>query len=314
MEKRKKSLIVYNPTSGHAISEDILNIYRKTLDERGYDVSIIPTEREGHATEIVRDADDVDIVFSIGGDGTLNEVVKGNYLREKKIPICPISAGTCNDVASMLGYGKDPIKNLNIALDGIVEQVDIGMLNGDSPFAYVVGMGYFMNIPYETKGVDKRKNGYLAYIKAALPEIINKLKRYRTEVEVDGQKIDGSYSLIMVSNSNHIAGIDGFHKDVCLDDGEMEVLLCKSGSKRQFIKNFLMHFLGRDTDEIISLKGHDVSIKLLDKPDKNWCIDGEKLAYDGSEYKISVGKKMPFVTATGKNKKLFKKTDEVCKA
>lgn len=313
MENKKKSLIVYNPISGHAIDYKTLNIYCETLRENGYEVKVVATEYPGHATEIVKTADDADIVFSIGGDGTLNEVVKGNYLREKGIPVCPLSAGTCNDVATMLGYGKDPIENLNRALNGEVEEVDIGMIN-DDPFVYVVGMGKFMNIPYETKGKDKRKNGYLAYIKAALPELINKLKRYKAEVEVDGEKKDGSYSLIMVSNSNHIAGIDGFHRDVCLDDGEMEILLCRAENKRQFIRNFLMHFIGKKTDDIISLKGHDVSIRFLDKPEKNWCIDGEKLDYEGSDYKIRVGSKMPFVTTSKKNKKLFKRTNEVCKA
>lgn len=310
----KKCLIVFNPTSGHAVSGKVLEKFREKLDKRNYSVKIISTEYAGHATEIVRDSEKVDIIFSIGGDGTLNEVVRGNYLRDDKIPICPISAGTCNDVATMFGYGKDPVRNLELALDGgEVNEMDIGVIN-DKPFAYVVGVGSFMNIPYETKTIEKKKSGYLAYIKAALPEIINKLKRYKVEVEVDGERKDGNYSLIMVSNSNHIAGVDGFHKNVCLDDGEMEVLLCTAKNKREFVQSFASYLIRGKSERIISLRGHDVSIKFLDKPEKNWCVDGEKLDYDGHQYTIKVGKRIPFVTALKnkvKVKRLFRENHRI---
>ena len=132
------------------------------------------------------------------------------------------------------------------------------------------------------------------------------MKRYNAEVIVDGEKIDGNYSLIMVSNANHIAGINGFHKDVCLDDGKMEVLLCKSKNKREFITNFLKYFLGIPSNDIISLKAHDVSIRLFDMPEKAWCIDGEKYDYEGGEYHIEIKDKMSFLTPKIKKKKLFR--------
>lgn len=302
---QKKCLIIYNPVSGKGISDNLLKKYDKILSKKGYLVDFVATTHSKHATETVATAEDYDIVFSIGGDGTLNEVVRGNYLRDKKLTICPLPNGTCNDVASMLGYGKNPIENLNKALEGEIHDVDIGTIN-DNPFAYVVGVGKLMNIPYETKSEEKRKKGYMAYIKEGISEIIDKMKRYQAEVVIDGNKIDGSYSLIMVSNADHIAGINGFHKNVCLNDGEMEVLLCKSKTKREFITNFLKYFLGIPSSDIISLKAHDVSIKLLDTPEKKWCVDGEKYDYVGSEYNIKIQDKMDFLTPKIKRKQLFK--------
>lgn len=302
---KRKCLIVYNPNSGKGLGDKILSEYKDILHDRGYLVDIIKTKYCCHATDIVKNSDFYDIVFSIGGDGTLNEVVKGNYQRDEQLTICPLPSGTCNDVASMFGYGNNPIENLNMALDGEVHKVDIGMIN-DEPFTYVVGMGQFMNIPYETNREEKKKTGYFAYIKAGLMSILEKIKSYRAEVEVDGVKLDDEYSLIMVSNSNHIAGIDGFHKDVCLDDGEMEVILCKSKSKTEFIGDFLSFFAGNKTKNIISIKARDIKIKLKEKLKKKWCIDGEKFNYDGEEYHISVKDRMKFLTPVKvKTKKLF---------
>lgn len=306
-QEKNRCLIIYNPISGKGINKKVLDEYKKILHENGYSVDIVKTKYSSHATDTIKNADYYDVVFSIGGDGTLNEVVKGNYLRDgEKLTICPLPSGTCNDVASMFGYGNNPIENLNMALNGEVHNIDIGTIN-DSPFAYVVGMGQFMNIPYETTSEEKRKSGYLAYLKEGLISIANKMRRYKAEVEVDGVKLDDEYSLIMVSNANHIAGVDGFHKDVCLDDGKMEVLLCKSKNKFEFISDFLGYFTGQKSKNIISVKASDVKVKLKDKLEKKWCVDGEKYDYNGEEYHISVGNKMKFLTPSEKvkTKKLF---------
>lgn len=302
----KKCLIIYNPISGRGITPKILNEYYRILLENDYKADFIRTEYSNHATEIVKGATKYDVVFSIGGDGTLNEVIKGNYNREEKLTICPIPSGTCNDVASMFGYSKNPIDNLKMAINGEVNNLDIGTIN-NHPFIYVVGVGKFMNIPYETKSEDKRKNGYFAYIKEASEELFKLFKEYKVEITVDGIRLDGNYSLIMVSNSNHIAGINNFYKDICLNDGKMELLLCKAQTKQEFIGDFLKFFLRCKTKEIISLKAKNISMKFLDKPYKNWCVDGEKYIYDGIQYNIKIEEKMNFLMPKTKVKKLIKK-------
>lgn len=304
-EKQKKSLVIYNPNSGNAINKTIIDEYERILTSYGYSTTFIPTKHTNHATEIMKNVEDIDIVFAIGGDGTLNEVVNGNFYRKDKLIICPIPSGTCNDVATMLGYKKDPIENLKIALEGEVHSMDIGTIN-EQPFVYVVGMGKLMNIPYETKGIEKKKSGYLAYIKEFLNQIADRIKRYKAEITIDGVKLDDKYSLIMVSNSNHIAGINNFYKDVCLNDGEFEVLLCKSKNMKNFISSFLNFFLSKKTKDIISVKGKEINIKLLDIPDKNWCIDGEKFNYYGNKYTIKSDCKMKFLAPKNNTNQLFK--------
>ena len=303
-ERNKKCLVIYNPNSGKGMNPKLMDEYKKILHEHGYSVDVLATQYRCHATDFVSSCLNYDVLFSIGGDGTLNEVVNGNSRRDDKLVICPLPSGTCNDVATMLGYNSNPINNLKKALDGEVHNMDVGSIN-DKSFIYVVGTGKFLNIPYETKSEAKKKDGYFAYIKAGFSEIVNKIRRYRAEVTIDGEKLDGKYSLIMVSNANHIAGIDGFHKDVCLDDGKLEVLLCKSKNIQDFAGNFMMHLMGYKSDDIITMKASEVKVKMLDKPEKKWCIDGEEYRYDGEDYVIKVGEQMPFLTPKIKTKKLF---------
>lgn len=303
--KKKTCLIIYNPRSGKGKVKEKIDIYEKILKENNYEVDIVGTKGMGFATEAIVEAKYHDIVFAVGGDGTLNEVVRGNLMRSKKLTICPLPSGTCNDVATMLGYGTDPYKNMELVLSGEVKTMDICTIN-NTPFVYVVGMGKFMNIPYETKSSDKRKAGYLAYLKDGVKEALDKLRRYKAEITIDGNTMDGYYSLIMISNSDHVAGFNRFHKSVCLNDGEMEVLLCKAKNKSQFIKNFLMLFMGKSSNEMISMKAKNIKIKLIDRPSKKWCIDGEKYEYSGDTFDIKVNKKINILVPKENSEKLFK--------
>ena len=110
----------------------------------------------------------------------------------------------------------------------------------------------------------------------------------------------------MISNSDHVAGVERFHRNVCIDDGELEVLLCTAKTKTQFIKNFLLRFLGKQSDGIVSMTAKDINIKLIDKPAKKWCIDGEKYEYSGDTFHIKANKKMNILAPRASVEKLFK--------
>ena len=148
--------------------------------------------------------------------------------------------------------------------------------------------------------------GYFSYLKMGVKELINKIKKYKAKIKIDGKELDGNYSMIMVSNSNHIAGVDNFHKDVKLDDGQFEILLCKSSDIVDMSINFMRYFMGLETENIISLKGHDIDIEMDEISEKNWCIDGEELKENSKRIRILPKAKMKILTPKNiRNKKLF---------
>ena len=71
----KKCIVVYNSNSGKGIKKDMLNKFVETIRAKDYEVETIQTKYQGHAIDIVANAEDVDLLLSIGGDGTCNEVV-----------------------------------------------------------------------------------------------------------------------------------------------------------------------------------------------------------------------------------------------
>jgi diacylglycerol kinase (ATP) len=107
----KTCVVIYNPNSGHSLVKKNLPEYKALIEKYGYSVTFIGTEYRGHAKEIVNHIGYVDLLISMGGDGTFNEVVNGNLQRKKRLVLAHIPVGTTNDVGAMFGYGKD-IKNL----------------------------------------------------------------------------------------------------------------------------------------------------------------------------------------------------------
>ena len=89
----KKAVMIYNPNSGlddlfkkkdRLDTKKCISIFEKY----GYEVEIYRTKYPGHAKEIVSTLpSNVDFVVSVGGDGTFNETMTGNFLRKKRIVV-----------------------------------------------------------------------------------------------------------------------------------------------------------------------------------------------------------------------------------
>ena len=109
----KKCAIIYNPNSGKKISFNIMPQYEKMLNKYGYNVDVFYTKYKGHAKEIVKCLEYVDLVLSMGGDGTFNEVISGNYERCDRLVCAHIPIGTTNDIGTMMGYGKNMLNNFH---------------------------------------------------------------------------------------------------------------------------------------------------------------------------------------------------------
>ena len=285
----KKCAIIYNPYSGKKINFNLMPQFIKMLNDCDYEVMVYYTAYKGHATKIVKDLRQVDLLLSMGGDGTFNEVVTGNYKRRNMLVCAHIPMGTTNDIGSMLGYGKNMINNLKKTLEGEIKNIDICMIN-EKPFIYVATIGKFADIPYSTPRELKKKFGYFAYLSEGVKAFFNKTKLYDVTYMIDGIEYRGLFSFIIISSANRIAGINDFYKDVKLDDDRFEVLLCNFDKKADIIRSlyFLTMYDVEKVPGIHFYKTNNFKMNFQEKPKKNWCIDGEELADNGTSFEINI--------------------------
>lgn len=285
----KKCLVVYNPNSGKYNKEVTLPKIEKILNEYDYFVIIEKTKYKGDATSIVANIDKCDLVVSIGGDGTFNEVMTGNFMRKDRIVLCHLPSGTTNDVGAMWGYGKNMLNNLKLALNGKVKRIDVCTIN-DKPFVYSAGFGKFMNIPYETPRELKKRIGHLAYIREGARDFFRKVKLYDITYEVDNEKYRGLFSFALITNANRVAGINNFYKDIKLDDNKFEVLLCNITKLKDIVKT-LYFFALYDASKIPGFyfyQTDNIKIKFNSPLKKPLCIDGESFDDMSGSYNIKI--------------------------
>lgn len=303
----KKCVLIYNPNSGLIPRENILNKLKKIVNSYDYSCDVYLTNHKGHTSEIVSSLpDDTSLVISIGGDGTFNEAMTGNFKREKKLVLAHLPSGTTNDIATMFGYGKSIINNLKLTLEGKIQNIDICTING-KPFIYSAGFGKFMNIPYDTPRSLKKRIGYLAYLTEGAKSLNEKTELYDITYEIDGITLRGLYSFLIVTSANRIAGIKDFYKDIKLDDDKFEVLMCNVTNKLDIIKDLylLAKYDATRVPGFSFYKTNNIKITFNTPLKKSWCIDGEELNQVDNSYEIKIKNNIKILMPTKNIDKLF---------
>ena len=174
----RKCVVIINPKCGNGRIKNNLAKFETILDNYNYDFEIIFTEYRKHATKIVLELEnDIDLVISVGGDGTFSEVMNGNLKRENPLVLAHLPVGTTNDIGHMYGLGSNIFTNLKLILEGSVKEIDVGLINNYA-FTYVASFGKFMDIPYQTPQELKKRLGYFAYLFEIFKRIFNNIPKY----------------------------------------------------------------------------------------------------------------------------------------
>ena len=304
----KKCVVIINPKSGDSKGIREVKKIETIIENYNYDVKIILTKYRGHAKEIMKNLDnDIDLVISVGGDGTFSEVMNGNLERNKRIVLAHLPVGTTNDIGHMYGLGNNLYTNLKLILEGTIKKVDVGLINNHA-FTYVASYGKFMDIPYKTPQELKKRLGYMAYILEVVKRIFYHIPKHKINFYINGEKHTGKYTFIIISNANRIAGINNFYNDIKLDDDKLEVMFCSLNKKIDILKAFytlktsdVKYISGIEIYEVNHLK-----IEFLDKV-KPWCTDGEEFESKNLVYQFALKNDIEMLIPNKNIDKLFLK-------
>ena len=272
----KKMLFIYNPRAGRGRIKnelaDILDIFASG----GYEITIAPTRKNGDAEKIVAEREaDYDIVVCSGGDGTLDETVRGMMKNDYRTPLGYIPAGSTNDFGGSLALPKDMLKSANIIVDGADKAVDVGMFNNEA-FVYVAAFGAFTEVSYSTDQDMKNAIGHSAYILEGMKSF-GKIKPQHMKIEYDGEVIEDNFIYGMVTNSVSVGGIKGITgENVDLADGIFEVNLIrelKNPLEFQQLLSALAIGKYEFSENIVSFRSGHIKIESDEKV--AWTLDGE---------------------------------------
>lgn len=277
----KKTLLIFNPNAGEKRGLRFMSDTIKYMTEHGYICTALTTVARGSATEIVeRLGSENDIVICSGGDGTVNEVIRGMMALEKESrPILAyIPSGSTNDFANALEIPSNFSDIMRNITDGKVVSIDTGRFN-DRYYAYICAFGAFTDASYSTTQLQKNVWGSLAYFIKGIASIKD-IKPIKARITLDGAEvIEDDFIFCSISNSKIIGGIIRLNPGwVDMDDGKFEVLLIKypkNGVELGKIVNAITNKELKSCELIRMLNAKDIIIESLGDNPIDWSLDGE---------------------------------------
>jgi len=274
----KRCAIIYNPVSGRGIFKKKINYVVNRIEKQGYTVECFATERSKHAIDLVKEvcSKSLDLLVVAGGDGTLHECINGYDKSTYKPPIGYLPSGTACDVGRTLKIPKRIDFALDIIFNGHTVKMDYVESN-QGIFSYVAAIGTYVDIPYVTESKLKKRIGYLAYLITGIKEFFT-IPIIKAKITNDDGEFKGLYSLILIVNSRHVAGLNIVKKPV-LDDGLVDVVLFKYIPFFNNLLYFISFIIGPKV--LPGVKKFKTS-KLSIETEKlhTWNMDGEKANQD----------------------------------
>ena len=161
-------IVLHGKAAGDARVRNAVHALRKD----GYGVEVRVTWEPGDAARLTAEAvadagvGKVNCIVAGGGDGTINEVFAAAYAAglPEGCSLGVLPLGTANDFAHAAGV---PVKDLTAALQlaacGLLQRIDVGLLNG-KPFINLVSGGFGSRVTVETDPDLKQRLGGLAYV------------------------------------------------------------------------------------------------------------------------------------------------------
>lgn len=233
---REAAAIIVNPTSGRATALARAQEAQRLFADAGVSAALMPTQAAGHARSLAEDnAETYDVLVSVGGDGTLNEVINGVVDAESDTPIAIIPTGTANVVHKELALPDDLPSLVDIALRGDIRALDLGetvSLDADPyadlpaegrRFAMCAGAGFDAAI-VQTVHNERTEDGIrmLNYYLPTVQTLFNYPFPYM-RVTVDGMVVDGASTFTVVGNMRNYGGPFAFFDQARPDDGLLDV-------------------------------------------------------------------------------------------
>lgn len=229
-----KGLFIINPSSGRQNFKENLNQIagRLIMDKIVPTIDVFYTKKKDDAKNRVAllSEGEYDFVVSVGGDGTLNEVVNGLILSESNIPLAIISSGTVNDFATYLKLpgASDVDTFCQMIKDFQLKEVDAGKIN-DEYFINVVAGGILTDIAYKVPKDRKAILGKMAYYIEGALELPKQLSGdlMKLEYEVNGETKQEEVILFVIANSRSVGGFMGAAPLASVSDGLLDILVLK---------------------------------------------------------------------------------------
>ena len=217
--------LIFNPKARSQKGKKVLRFLMKRANR----FAMYATNHAGEARELAARfaAEGEPVVIAAGGDGTLNEVVRGLAGTPTILGVLP--AGTMNVFAREMGIPFDSLdRAFNIIERGHIREIDLFEANG-FPFVQMAGVGFDAQVIEETTWESKKMLGPLAYLVAAV-KVLGERPPKMEVVFDDGRREEGV--ALIAGNGSLYGGQFKVFRNADNSDSKIDVLVYKEAGYR----------------------------------------------------------------------------------
>lgn len=259
MNESKKLFFIINKFSGTGYEDSIEGRIIDECAARKCECTIEFTRQRGHATELAQRAvaENFDMAFAVGGDGTVNEVAQG--LIGSRVAMAILPKGSGNGLARHLGVPMKFSSALGLIGSNDVINMDTISINGKLS-VNVSGIGFDGHVAgmFGKNG----KRGLAGYTKLVLKEFMS-YKEFEADVTVDGTPLRTNSFIIALANSSQFGNNAVVAPLASVCDELIDVCFIRKVPFSQVIGFTAKMFAGRlDRSSLVEIrKGRNIAIR-----------------------------------------------------
>ncbi len=230
-----KAELIINQTAGGGkpqrhISE-ILN-YFDSLPGFEYQISYTPASGEATALSLQAAERGVDTIISVGGDGTINEIINGILQSTKQPALGIIPAGWANDFIKSVPIPKDIKHSCHIISQQKTKMIDVALINKHTYYANIFGIGLDAHIAalaniMKTKYPDWKTLSAYVYVFATIKTLLAPIPFFRVKITIDNQVIEDEMLFVAVANGQTEGGKFKIAPEAEIDDGFLDIYVVR---------------------------------------------------------------------------------------
>ena len=224
-------VLLMNPISGVSDKAGLREMLRENLEQMQVDHEFLTTDPSGAYTELrqkIRD-DGIRRVAIIGGDGTVSHVV--NALRDLPVEFAVIPAGSGNGLARAANIPTDPLRALELAVQGNAAPTDAFTINGRFS-CMLSGIGFDAQVAHDFAKMKKR--GLWTYVRISVANFFDAVE-YPFTLRFKGKEISTDAFFIAVANGNQFGNNFTIAPRASLHDGLLDIIVVQKMSKLQVL-------------------------------------------------------------------------------
>jgi diacylglycerol kinase (ATP) len=263
-----KLLFIINPGSGKK-KMDWGNIFPDFFkDKPSYTIELYELPRDIEPSVICKKIDQAqpDMVIAVGGDGTVKLVA--GCLQNKKMAMGIIPAGSANGLATELKIPTDPVKALELLLDGNVKTIHLTRIN-DQLCIHLSDIGFNAYVVKKFEGGQSR--GMWGYLKAAF-RVLAQYQKMEVKIQTDKEEVFRMAAMVVIANATQYGNGVVINPKGSLYDNMFEVIVIRKISFREILK---MRFSQKGFDPAKTEFFQTRSLSIKSRHHVHFQVDGE---------------------------------------